>query len=236
MESKIDTRYFRLRARQREYLQKELAMIRWLRQRLDQRCYVSWSAGKDSTVVAHCAKQLRSDVPILMVDPGVPIHWTDGDRANMTGFAQYRGWNLRLFPWDKFSKPLADNSAEYRQQVHDTMYDDLHEHAAEHGLTRRITGMRAQESNTRHRFLTATRGETKNTLQPIWDWSTEDVWTYIVAHDLPWLSIYDHLGPDARNGLIGKNGREHGRLVFLKQHYPAAFQQACQYFDARQYV
>lgn len=236
MASKIEVAYFRLRAAQYDYRSRESRMAAWLRQRLDERCYVSWSAGKDSTVIAHCAKQLRADVPILMVDPGVPIHWTCGDKAKMVGFAEYRGWNLRRFAWDKFQQPLADNSAEYRQQIHESMFEELSDYADEQNLSRRITGMRAEESNKRHRFLTATRGETKHTLQPIWDWSTEDVWTYIVRHDLPWLSIYDHLGPTARNGLIGKNGREHGRLVFLKQHYPAAFQQACQYFEARDYV
>jgi 3'-phosphoadenosine 5'-phosphosulfate sulfotransferase (PAPS reductase)/FAD synthetase len=96
--------------------------------------------------------------------------------------------------------------------------------------------MRAAESRNRRILLAANRGETKNTLQPIWDWSTEDVWTYTVKHELPWLSIYDHLGPDARNGLIGKNGREYGRLVYLKRFYPDAFRMACEIFDAREHV
>ena len=96
--------------------------------------------------------------------------------------------------------------------------------------------MRAEENNTRRKFPASTRGETEHTLQPIWNWNAEDVWTYIVRHGLPWLSIYDHLGPHARNGLIGKNGLEHGRLAYLKLYYPEAFLRACELFGAREYV
>ena len=235
MASKIDTAYFRLRASQPEYARRESSMLRWLRDRIDERCYVSWSAGKDSMVVAHAAHWLCG-VPILMVDPGVPIHWTDEDKARMIGYVQDQGWNWRLFPWQKFRAPTSENAAEYRKQIHADMFVDLTAHATAQGLDRRITGMRASESTTRHVFLTASRGETENTLQPLWNWSTQDVWTYTVKHGLPWLSIYDHLGPDARNGLIGKNGREHRRMAYLKRYYPAAFQRACELFEARDYV
>lgn len=232
MKIKIDVTYFRLRARQREYQQRELAMVKWLRTRLDETCYVSWSAGKDSTVVAHCAKQLRADIPILMVDPGVPIHWTEGDKANMLGFAQYRGWNVRLFPWQKFAASTSNNEVEYRKQIHDSMFHDLHAFADSIGCARRVTGIRREESKGR----AMVGAQTKNTLQPLADWSNDDVWTYHARHDLPWLSIYDHLGPDARNGLIGKNGREHGRMAFLKLHYPEAFRRACEIFNARDFA
>jgi 3'-phosphoadenosine 5'-phosphosulfate sulfotransferase (PAPS reductase)/FAD synthetase len=233
--SKIDAAYFRLRASQVEYARRESSMLRRLRNRIDERCYVSWSAGKDSMVVAHAAHWLCG-VPILMVDPGVPIHWTDEDKARMIGYAQAQGWNWRLFPWDKFRTATSNNGADYRKQIHADMFVDLTAYATAQELDRRITGMRASESKTRHVFLTASRGETKNTLQPLWNWSTEDVWTYTVKHSLPWLSIYDHLGPEARNGLIGKNGREHGRMAYLKRYYPQAFQRACELFEARDYV
>lgn len=52
------------------------------------------------------------------------------------------------------------------------------------------------------------------------------MWAYILERDLPWLGIYDALGPQARNGLIGRNGVEHGRMAFLRRHYPQAWRVA----------
>jgi len=148
-------------------------------------------------------------------------------------------WPLQIFPWDKFAASgVADAGTEpvYRARVHASMFADLEQYATAHGLTRRVTGMRAAESRARRALLATARGETAHTLHPIWHWSTDDVWTYLVRHDLPWLSIYDHLGPEARNGLVGRNGQQSGRLVYLKRFYPEAFRLACTIFDARSYV
>jgi len=191
-------------------------------------------------VVAHLCATLRLAIPLLMVDPGVQIHWTAEDRELMLAYAASQSWNVKLFPWEKFADAktvAARNEREYRDAVHAEQFSKLTAYADANGLTRRATGMRAAESKARRLFLMSTRGETENTLQPLWNWSTEDIWAYIVTHGLPWLSIYDHLGPEARNGLIGKNGREHGRLAYLKLHYPEAFRRACELFgEAREYV
>ena len=239
MASKVDSAYFRLRALQPEHCQLVGATQRWLQKRLDEHCYVSFSAGKDSMIVAHLCAQLRPQTPILMVDPGVPVHWTEEDRQRILSYANESCWSLRRFEWDKFANVKAveaKNESEYRDAVHEDQFRLLAAYAEEHALIRRMTGMRAAESKTRRKFLYATRGETESTLQPLWNWTTEDVWTYTVSRGLPWLSIYDHLGPEARNGLIGKNGREHGRLVYLKRFYPEAFRRACELFGAREYV
>lgn len=237
MPSKINRTYFRMRAAQRSYQAREQRMLKWIDERAADDCYVSWSAGKDSMVVAHAVHHLRSSLPLLMVDPGIPIHWTDEDRERMLAYAD--AWPLTLFPWDKFgagSAATETSEAKYRTAIHASMFDALTAYATGAGLTRRITGMRAAESRNRRILLASTRGETANTLHPIWDWSTEDVWTYLVRHDIPWLSIYDHLGPEARNGLIGKNGKQQGRLIYLKRYYPDAFRRACELFEARDYV
>jgi len=65
---------------------------------------------------------------------------------------------------------------------------------------------------------------------PISLWTAADVWTYIVSEGLPWLSIYDHVGPTARNGLIGRNGLEQGRMVYLRRYYPEAWRVARELF------
>lgn len=235
-QSKIDRRYYQLRGHHADYRQREWTALRWLKRRIDATCYVSWSAGKDSMVAAHLAQRLQPGIQMLMVDPGVPVHWTESDRSLMLDFAASDGWNVRLVPWDKFGVATPDDQRAYRDSIHARMFGDLTAYADGAGLSCRITGMRAAESRNRARLLRSRRGETAHTLQPIWDWTTDDVWTYTISHELPWLSIYDHLGPAARNGLIGKNGTEQGRMVYLRKYYPEAFRMACELIEGRSYV
>ena len=198
---------------------------------LDDHSYVSFSAGKDSAVCADICHRRRPGIPILMVDPGCPTHWTEADRAMWLGWAKQRGWNLTLFPFDKWRVPQHVEVEEYRRQVHDDMFRALHDHAKANGLTQRVMGMRAEES-PRRAMLSATRGPAYAyadgglALNPIMHWTAADVWAYTLRVGLPWLSIYDHMGPYARNGLIGRSGARQGRLAWLKIHYPDAYMEA----------
>lgn len=57
-----------------------------------------------------------------------------------------------------------------------------------------VTGIRWEESLRRANrsvFEESTRIKSKWFLHPIIDWSTQDVWDYIHAHDLPYCSLYD---------------------------------------------
>jgi phosphoadenosine phosphosulfate reductase len=208
------------------------AALKLIGEHIDDHSYVSWSAGKDSMVVADLCRRLRQDVPILMVDPGVPTHWTDNERESMLAYAERSGWALKIFPWDKWRRLAAEMSVEeHRRIAHDDMFADLTAWADERGLDQRFVGLRAEESPTRamhigRRGKASHNADGRRWVAPIGDWRAEDVWAYIVSRDLPWLTIYDHLGPRARNGLIGRSGVEHGRLGWLKIHYPEAYEEA----------
>lgn len=236
--SKIDRVYYKLRARQSAYQRREETALAWLSARVADNCYVSWSAGKDSQVVAHLANRVHPGIPVLIADCGVPYHWTENERQRLLDYATAQGWSVSIYPWDKWSDAVLgeDRAESYRRLVHEQQFVSLTTDATTRGLNRRITGMRADESANRRKLLSSTRGETRNTLHPIWNWSVDDAWTYLVKHDVPWLTIYDHLGPHARNGLIGKNAKENGRLAFLRRYYPAAFARAAELFNARDYV
>jgi 3'-phosphoadenosine 5'-phosphosulfate sulfotransferase (PAPS reductase)/FAD synthetase len=237
--SKINRIFYRVCAAQPLYRSREARTLEWLRARLADDCYLSWSAGKDSMVMVHLCRRIRADLPILCSDSGVPFRWTAEDKAHIEAWTSAQGWDVRYFAWDKWGTTSAASTSEedaYRKAVHAGQFTALKAWADEHGYTRRVDGMRAAEKGVREIFLLKCRGETPHSLHPLWQWSTDDVWTYTIAHGLPWLSIYDHLGPDARNGLIGRNGSVRGRLVYLKQHYPQAFLKACELFNARDYV
>lgn len=231
--SKIDPMVYRLHARTPEYQAKERRLMSDLRRELDGRCYVSFSAGKDSAVCAHACHRVRPGIPILMSDPGCPTHWLEDERCAWVDYAKAHGWDLHLFAWDKWADGVADaDGASYRKAAHASQFVALGAWASLRGLSRRVMGLRAEESRTRRISLGTDRGSSATRLCPIGQWSNDDVWAYIVTRGLPWLSIYDHIGPSARNGLIGKNGDAHGRLAFLKLYYPEAYRLARTLFSA----
>jgi 3'-phosphoadenosine 5'-phosphosulfate sulfotransferase (PAPS reductase)/FAD synthetase len=199
-------------------------LLAFLEREMGDNCYVSFSAGKDSSVVAHACQRIRPGIQMLMADSGVPIRWTAEERDTWMSYVAEQEWNLKVFPYDKYGKarPSSVDRKAYAHSIHLDQFADLTEWANQHGLTRRLMGLRRAESKNRQHVAKAT----KNTICPIADWSQDDVWCYIVSHGLPWLTIYDYIGPHARNGLIGKSGEAHGRLVYLKKFYPAAYQEA----------
>jgi 3'-phosphoadenosine 5'-phosphosulfate sulfotransferase (PAPS reductase)/FAD synthetase len=198
------------------------------------RGYVSFSAGKDSSVIAHAIHAAYPHIPILMVDPGIPYHWTDVDRETWLTYARENDWPLVRFPWDK------DSSREVSLvQLHESMFADLRTWADARGRTQRIMGMRQQESPARA-MLVASKGDAYDyvaggsALLPIARWRVEDVWSYIVTHDVPWLSIYDAFGPETRGGVVGRNMLEHGRIARLKEYDPDAYLFARERIDGAQ--
>jgi 3'-phosphoadenosine 5'-phosphosulfate sulfotransferase (PAPS reductase)/FAD synthetase len=217
---------FRAHATQTQY-QRRLAALQAMTASLDpDRTYVSFSAGKDSAVIAHACHAAHPGIAILMIDPGCPTHWTEAERTAWLDYAAAQGWNLILFPWDKWGIDLQTESVtDYQARIHEAMFEPIQRHAQGAGLTCKVMGLRAAESRNR-RMSIGVRGdhyEYKDgtcAVLPISSWLTADVWAYIVTNGLPWLSIYDYLGPEARNGLVGRSGEKFGRLEYLKQHYP----------------
>lgn len=235
MLSKIDPMIYRLHACTPEYKDKHARLFGELRRQLSDACYVSFSAGKDSTVCAHACNLVRPGIPILLVDPGCPTHWLESEREQWQKYADSHIWSYHRFPWMKWKKSttdLAGDVAAYRKAVHMSMFSSLEAWANSHGCTRRVWGIRKDESPARETIASLDGGKNQKRFAPIRDWTTDDVWAYLVTHELPWLSIYDNLGPDARNGLIGINGSQNGRLVFLKKYYPDAFRVARELFNA----
>lgn len=110
--------------------------------------------------------------------------------------------------------------------------------AKELGFIGNLMGMRKEESNNRQRHF-AMRGHTYYAKErafwccnPLCDWSGDDIWAYIVLHDLPYSELYDAQGFDRdtlRNGLmIGGGMMRYGAYVHFKRLYPGLWNIVCE--------
>jgi 3'-phosphoadenosine 5'-phosphosulfate sulfotransferase (PAPS reductase)/FAD synthetase len=162
-----------------------------------QKPYIAYSGGKDSTVMAHLVLQYAPDTMVLHWDYGrafvpEPIQREILRNARVIGVR-----NLRIE-----TSPLYAKLGRRAQNVLGKhMIGKLLPQLAAEGYDLAFVGLRKQESPKRARRLRANKPlSTIPECYPLADWDWRDVWAYIVAHKLPYLSLYDQ-----RAELVGYN-------------------------------
>lgn len=178
--------------------------------------YVAVSWGKDSVTVAHLARAVSPDVPMAWLrlkgaeNPdcfSVRDTFLDRWPANYTEHAELVEWDsageMEEAPWTRLLRRVAREPG-----------------------PRRIMGIRAQESGTRHVSANVHGVSTSQSCRPILRWSTPDVFAYLLRHDLPIHPVYamTHGGrrdmERLRVDFIGDTtGRDFGRLEWEKRYY-----------------
>lgn len=91
------------------------------------------------------------------------------------------------------------------------------------------TGVPTREQRGRHGGV-ITRRDGTTAYGPIWDWSTEQVWQHIAAHDLPLSPVYGTLralgAPESAlriSTVLTATGLEAGRVTWLRQGWPQLY-------------
>lgn len=165
---------------------------------------VSW--GKDSVVMLHMAYSLG-------IRKAVHIRYYPQDRFPDTD--QVRDRVLAAMPDMQYIEVACDGNWEMYEQLGRFIIEPetieekaiLAEYEAKFGVaiaagrdqlgaTGMFAGMRADESRVRQ-LLTRTKGndyetvDGRKTALPMAYWEGSDIWAYTVAHNLPWLRIYD---------------------------------------------
>lgn len=225
---------------------REQCSLRLLERWLDEHGpgYVAWSGGKDSTLTAHLAHQVRPGIPIVHYESGLDFPETV---EYLPRIAREQGWNFhsvrtgdalaemaRNGSWgheaepadaDYWSATIAGPAAEARRRFGDVM----------------IWGLRGQESRRRQAMLASTRGVRHRsdgvvTLAPVWWWTRGDVLAALHAAGIPLNPLYARLAelgvPEREQRVslaVGADGKRHGRLVWLRRGWPdlwARYQQA----------
>src|SRR5690606_33398186 len=145
----------------------------------DATAVVAFSGGKDSTVIAHLAAQVRP-VVLVHIDSGIDLPETHQHTAALH---DRFGWPVvsivkdsvdvmvRHGGWD-FDAP--DGSAQVAHDI-ETWYSEIHVYARHVGGDVFVWGLRADESAMRRAMLSSTRGvrhrrDGLTTVAPCWNW------------------------------------------------------------------
>jgi phosphoadenosine phosphosulfate reductase len=195
---------------------------------------VSYSGGKDSTVVLDLVRRVVPDAPAAFFDSGCELEVTMEmvrhvgaevirPRLTMQEMARYAGW------WG-YADPVDPGCPFDAKTV--VIQEPSETFVVRRGLRVLAHGVRGEESGGRGKHVRL-RGEMYQGADRTWylmpcaRWQLEDVWAYIAARELRYNAAYDAM-TDARipresqrvAGLLGERGSGWGRHSLLRRYAP----------------
>lgn len=193
---------------------------------------ISFSGGKDSTVLLDLVRRVSPDAPAAFFDSGCEFRQTYevidhygveiiNPKMSLIEMCKHGGYWGYEHPVDPdatfdFGKVLIDDPAK--------------EFIRRHNLKVVAMGLRAEES--RSRFFNARQRGTLYFVKymnvyhlcPLQYWSTVDIWAYITSRGLEYNKVYDIMEnlniPRARqriSTILGMDASQFGRYVYLKK-------------------
>ncbi|MEY1672619.1 phosphoadenosine phosphosulfate reductase family protein [Gordonia sp. ABKF26] len=209
--------------------------------------WVAWSGGKDSTVVVDLARRVDPEVPVVFYDCGLDFPET---RAYLADLAAAWSLDVHVVPTEPDLLTLLiaagdfDPTAPTRHlevDMRQAMITDPADRARAVFGPANLWGVRADESvGRRHLYRTQAarngddspqgmvrRGDGTTSFGPIWNWSTEQVWQYSAARNIPLNPLYAKLaslGADTHtarvNAMIDPSRLDNGHIARLAAGWP----------------
>lgn len=207
--------------------------------------YCAYSAGKDSQVCLTLVREQDPNIPAIYFDAQCSFPEVDELLDRTT--------NLIRFPADEpFLETLGrcglSGLRVEQETMRTTVYGPIRRLIAKHGFDGVCYGLRAEESRGRalHAYKRGAIFQYRHNglwaCQPIWDWTYNDVWAFIIWQGLPYCGTYDKLWDapceDQRLSYwAGETKRRWGRYAWLKRNYPDLFNKlAAAVPEVRSYV
>ncbi len=193
--------------------------------------YLSWSGGKDSTLMLYLALKEKPDIEVIYFDADscLPDGW-----EYMQKLVQEWKLNFRVVK----TRPLLEVLAEYGlsnprieyQTMKATVYEPVKQLARE-GYDGGLIGLRAEENRNRRlagkKYGELFFSETYRMWEcwPLLWWRTEEIWLYIDHHKIPYHPAYDKTKFAPREQMrvsywAGETYRTYGRFKWLEYYYP----------------
>ena len=225
--------YIHTAAHQRRVEQAGNIVSRWLA--ACEKPYVSFSGGKDSSVLLHLVRAIEPSVAALYGDD----EWELPETTELIGKTRCVRVRSRQehTPWFTSWEEGAEAERGLAWWAEAEGYDGA------------AVAIRAEESGARktHLRVFGTGFATKDfgwRCYPLAWWRLEDVWAYLVSRDVPYNRAYDRLskiGVPAREQRIGPLATEralsYGQLAILKRGWPELYERfATQHPQAKGYV
>jgi len=183
--------------------------------------YVACSWGKDSIVMLHIAQRIMPNIRV--------VHFSDARQDMLDNYSEVINEYTTRFPINYLDLQLGGDRV-----PHNVARAKLWEEFAV-----AIVGVRKEESNKRKIIIAQygtihqyTSGKQKGSWRayPLAFFSWQDVWSYIVRFNLPYLKSYDHPGNQNRSlsrtcVRVAVNKRnpsamQFGRIAYIRQFAP----------------
>lgn len=203
--------------------------------------FLSFSGGKDSTVLVVLATRIKPDIPVCFYDSGMEFPETLEyvstivDTFDLNFHHIHAGDVLGVLvehAWYNHYRDARDVGVSLKD-VKITMPSDLAHSKFGKG---RLWGLRSDESNGRAALLRSTRGITRYrngqvACAPLWNWTDSDVRGYLARNRIPLNPLYDKLtrlgvpAKEQRAGAYFDGGLDFGRMTWLKRGWPEIYDQ-----------
>jgi phosphoadenosine phosphosulfate reductase len=204
------------------------------------RVVVATSWGKDSVVLADLALRVLGRVQLLHIAssyrlPGYERVQEYFESRTDLHVIQPRRTLAETFDWlREVGLPHERTKAQQATVVQKIKKDVGTQWCKDNGYTVQMLGMRADENRRTRGMLFRRLGliyEARGITMaaPLGWWTARDVWSYLVANDLPWHPMYDmethgFSRESIRNaGWLSTDGAERGRISWLREHYPEQY-------------
>lgn len=189
--------------------------------------YLSWSCGKDSTVVLSLLRNIDKshEIPVIHFDLGVELPNTEEYKKNFEDITTFKPSRSLLEVMEEF----GFESKECKKS------NFIKEFTEKNKFDGHIMGLRYDESSARRNLYkkgAVYKRENDGMLvcNPIYNWSFEDVFAYLISSNVP---IHPHYSIKSSQPLeerrvggyvSGRNrGSEFGRFYWFKEQYPKEF-------------